>query len=106
LRSYDSAPRPPVSPLSRQQLVSLSQSSCVSPAELTDVRGGRRRWARSQIIRPRESLSPELELLLILTGSQTPFSGVCTQKRGGRGGGGVWRLLDEQNRGSAEFVHK
>jgi hypothetical protein len=32
--SYDSAPNlPPSPPLSRQQLVSLSQSSCVSPVE-------------------------------------------------------------------------
>ncbi len=31
----------PPSPLSHQQLVSLSQSSCVSPVELTDGRGGR-----------------------------------------------------------------
>ncbi len=84
----------PLLPLSRQQLVSLPQPSCVSPAELTGVRGERRRRARSQIIRPRKSLSPELELLLILTGSQTPFSGEkvlvcllcvvhCVHKRGG-----------------------
>jgi hypothetical protein len=44
----------PLLPLSRQQLVSLSQSSCVS---LTDERGGRRGWAWSQIILPRESLA-------------------------------------------------
>ncbi len=30
LRSYDSAPRPPPSPFSHQQVVSLSQSSCVT----------------------------------------------------------------------------
>ncbi len=36
-------------------LVSLSQSSCVSPVGLTDGRGGRG-WVRSQIIRRRESL--------------------------------------------------
>ncbi len=53
-----------------------------------------------------------------MTGSLTPFSGekvlvcvVCTQKRGlspvskYRGFGVLWRLLDEQNRGSGEFVH-
>ncbi len=40
----------PLPPLSREQVVSLSQSSCVSPVELTD--GG----ARSQSIRPREGL--------------------------------------------------
>ncbi len=38
LRSYDMAPRP--SPFSRQQVVSLSHSSYVSPIELTDIRGG------------------------------------------------------------------
>jgi len=38
------------------QVVSLSQSSCVSPVELTNWRG-REWWARSQIIRPRESLT-------------------------------------------------
>ncbi len=48
----------PHPPLSRQQVVSLSQSSCVSPVELTDgERGESRGWARSQIIRPRESLA-------------------------------------------------
>jgi hypothetical protein len=41
LRSYDSAPRPPPFPLSRQQEVALSQSSCVPPAEFTDGIGGR-----------------------------------------------------------------
>jgi hypothetical protein len=35
----------PYIPLPHQQLVSLSQSSCVSPVELTDGRGGRG-WAR------------------------------------------------------------
>ncbi len=45
-----------LSPLFRQQVVSLSQSSCVSPVELTDRRGGR--WQRrSQIIRRQESLA-------------------------------------------------
>ncbi len=38
--SYDLDPRPPPSPLSRQQVVSLSQSLCVSPIELTDWRSG------------------------------------------------------------------
>jgi hypothetical protein len=50
---FDSAPLPLPSPLSRQQFVSLSQSFCVSPVELTDESG----WARSQIIRPQESLA-------------------------------------------------
>ncbi len=37
LRSYDSAPRPPPStPPLRQQVVSLSQSSCVLPVKLTE----------------------------------------------------------------------
>ncbi len=36
----DSAPSPHPSPLSRQQLVSLSQSSCVWPIGLTEWRGG------------------------------------------------------------------
>ncbi len=38
--SYDSAPPPP-SPISRQLAVSLSESSCVSPVELTDGRWGK-----------------------------------------------------------------
>ncbi len=38
-----------------KQVVFLSQSSCVLPVELTDGRG-ERGCARSQIIRPRESL--------------------------------------------------
>ncbi len=42
---------PPYAPFSRQQVFSLSQSSCVSPDELTGERGG-----RSQIIKSRESL--------------------------------------------------
>ncbi len=49
LRSCDSAPRPPPSSPD-----SLSRYSCVSLVELTERRGG---WARSQIIRPRESLA-------------------------------------------------
>jgi hypothetical protein len=53
LRSYDLAPRPPPSPISPQPIVSLSQSSCVSPVELTDGR----EWAMNQIMRPRESLA-------------------------------------------------
>jgi hypothetical protein len=48
--SYDLAPTPPPSP--RQRLVSISQSSCVSPVELTDGGG----LGRSQIRRWRESL--------------------------------------------------
>ncbi len=36
----DSAPCPPPPPLSLQQIVSLSQSSCVSPVQLTDGRRG------------------------------------------------------------------
>jgi hypothetical protein len=42
-----------VAPLSFQQVVSFSQSSCVSPVEPTEARGG---GGRSQIIRQRESL--------------------------------------------------
>ncbi len=49
---YDLAPPPPLPP-SRQQVVFLSQSSSMSPFELTDRRGA---WRRSQIIRRRESL--------------------------------------------------
>ncbi len=37
---YDSAPRPPPSPLLRQQVVSLFQFSCVSPVELTNGKTG------------------------------------------------------------------
>jgi hypothetical protein len=38
--SYDLAPRPAPFPLSRQQAFLFSQSSCVSPVDLTDGRGG------------------------------------------------------------------
>ncbi len=56
LLSYDSAPRPsPLSPLSRQHVVYLSQSSCQSRVELTDVVGPES--GRSQIVRPRDSLA-------------------------------------------------
>jgi hypothetical protein len=41
---YDLAlPPPPLPPLFREQVVSRSQSSCVSPVELTDGRGRRGR---------------------------------------------------------------
>ncbi len=40
LQLYDSAPRPPFPPLSHQQVVSVSQSSFVSPVQLTDWLGG------------------------------------------------------------------
>jgi hypothetical protein len=56
-RSYNSAPRPPHPPLSRQQVISLYQSSCVSPVQLTDGRGGGRGGGRSQIIQSRGSLA-------------------------------------------------
>ncbi len=46
---FGSSPTP-FPPLSRQQVVFLSQSSCVSPGE------GRMGWVKSEIIRPRESL--------------------------------------------------
>ncbi len=46
---FDSSPI-----LSRRQVVSLSQSSCVSPVELTYGERGERRWGRS---RERESLA-------------------------------------------------
>jgi hypothetical protein len=49
-------PHPPPS-LSSQQVVSLSQYSCVSPIELIVVGGGGRGgrgWGRSQIILPQE----------------------------------------------------
>ncbi len=38
---YGSSPTPPPPTFSSQQIVSLSQSSCVSPVELTDERGER-----------------------------------------------------------------
>jgi hypothetical protein len=56
LGSYDSAPRTPPPPLSRQQIVSISQSYCVSPILLTGGRGGGGPGGRSRIIRPQESL--------------------------------------------------
>jgi hypothetical protein len=45
-----------LSHLSCQQIVSLSQPSCVSPVELTDRERGEE-WAWRQIKRPRESLA-------------------------------------------------
>jgi hypothetical protein len=47
---------PPSPPFSRQQVVSLSQSSCVSPSSLLTGEGGDGGWGRSKIIRRRESL--------------------------------------------------
>jgi hypothetical protein len=38
--SYDLAPPTPSPPVSRQQIVSLSQASCLSPVELPDRRKG------------------------------------------------------------------
>ncbi len=38
--SFDSDTRPPRHPLSHQQLFSISQSSCVSPVQLTEGRAG------------------------------------------------------------------
>jgi hypothetical protein len=46
---------PPTPSPTLSSKISLSQSSCVSPVELTDGRVGRG-WKRSQIIRGRESL--------------------------------------------------
>jgi hypothetical protein len=70
LFSYDSARRrPPSTPLSSQQIVSLSQSSCASPVELAQGRGDRG-WARSQILRPREAWSPINRSLLF---AQSPL---------------------------------
>jgi hypothetical protein len=52
LRSYDSAFQDPLPPVSKMSLF-----LCISPVELTDGgREGKRGWARSQIIRRRESL--------------------------------------------------
>jgi hypothetical protein len=45
-----SPPHPLPSPLSREEVVSFSQSFCESPVELTDGREGGCGWARSQII--------------------------------------------------------
>jgi hypothetical protein len=42
--------------LSRQKVVSLSQSSYASPVELTDGKGRGKEWRRSPDIRRRESL--------------------------------------------------
>jgi len=42
LRLYNLAPRSPPSPFSSQQVVSVSQSVCVLPVELTEIRGGGR----------------------------------------------------------------
>ncbi len=53
-QAHDSAPLPSPSPLSRRQVVSLSQSSYVSPVVLTDRRRGGG-WARSRVILWREA---------------------------------------------------
>ncbi len=50
------SPSPSPSPVSRQQVISHSQSSCVSPVELTDGGVGGSGRGRSQIIRRRENL--------------------------------------------------
>ncbi len=55
LLSYVSAPGPHPSPLFRQQLVSLSQSSNVSTVEISD--GGEGVVSQVQVILPRESLA-------------------------------------------------
>jgi hypothetical protein len=55
LQSYDLAPSLPPPPLSRQQVVSLSQPSCVSPVK-AETEGGGEGGAKSEIIRLRESL--------------------------------------------------
>ncbi len=52
IRLYAHTPFPPF----RQQHVSLSQSSCVSPGQAYCRWTGGRRWAWSRIIRPQESL--------------------------------------------------
>jgi hypothetical protein len=87
LLSYDSVSRPtlptmlPAPTLYRQQVVSLSQSSFVSPVELTDGRKGGRGRASRQIIRRRENMAlhesfntlcnqvfiPEAKVLVILS---------------------------------------
>ncbi len=54
--SYDLAPPPTLSPLSGHQVVSLSQSFCVSPFELTDGRGGEGVQGEDPNARQRESL--------------------------------------------------
>ncbi len=74
MRSYDLSPRPPP-PLSRQPVVSLSQSSCVTPIELTDGRGGRGgRGAKSY---DREKAWPSINQYSLGGGGE----------EGGRGGG-------------------
>ena len=49
------------------------QSSCVSPFELTDVKG-RRGWGRSQIIQLRESLALHKSFLTVFSGVPGHFS--------------------------------
>jgi len=46
----------PLPALSRQKVVSLSQSSCGTTVELTDGKGGKGGGGRSQLIQPRKSL--------------------------------------------------
>ncbi len=61
LQSYDSAPPPP---LSRQRVVSLFQSSCVSPVEITGVRVGS----------PHPPPAPLLIVFLFLSFIRTPWN--------------------------------
>jgi hypothetical protein len=66
--------------LSRQKVVSFSQSSCALPVVLTVGRRGRG-WARSQIIRPRESLALHKSFNVLWARFSVPF---CPDHRVGR----------------------
>jgi hypothetical protein len=72
---FGSSPPLP-SPLSRQQVVSLSQSTCVvcrrSSLLTGEVGGGE--WARSQIIRPRESLALYKSISTLGSATYLPLS--------------------------------
>jgi hypothetical protein len=77
LRLNDSAPRPLPSrplPFSRQQVVSPSQSSCVSPVEHTDGKAG---WGGTN---PRESLPLYTSFNTLRAGAFTVISSGHTHK--------------------------
>ncbi len=73
--SYDLVPPPTSSPLSRDSVVSLSQSSCVSQLELNDGRGGGGGGGGAKLYdRPRESL------VLYKTGKTEALNGMFYSK--------------------------
>ncbi len=86
LQSYDSASRlsPTSFPLSCQQLVSLSQSSCVSAVELTDGRCGGKGLGKEPNRRLRESLALYNPFNTLLTDKKTVMDEVAGRGQTGK----------------------